>query len=226
MSGEAVLRLEGVTVRRGDAVLLSSVDVCIEAVTCTALVGPSGAGKSTLLRLLNRFEDPTDGVVSFRGQPLHALDVLQLRRSVVLVAQRPALLTDVVADEVRVAAPNLTDDDVAGLLERVGLSGDFLTRTTGTLSGGEAQRLCLARALAVRPEVLLLDEPTSSLDAASAELVEESVAALVRDGMTVVLVSHDVGQARRLSRRAVVLRSGLVVEQGVVSDLAYLQEAS
>jgi putative ABC transport system ATP-binding protein len=116
---------------------------------CTALVGPSGSGKSTLLRLLNRLDDPSSGTVHFRGQPRGTYDVLELRRRVGLVGQQPVLVTDRVLSELQVGRPDLGNGQAADLLDRVGLPRQMLPRTTGGLSGGEAQRVCLARALAV-----------------------------------------------------------------------------
>jgi putative ABC transport system ATP-binding protein len=221
-----VFALDRVGVRRGDAHLLTEVSATIDAGRCTALVGPSGAGKSTLLRLLNRFEDPSSGTIAFHGRQLLELDVLDLRRRVGLVAQRPALLTDTVRAELRVAVADLDDHAAADLLRRTGLGPDFLDRTTATLSGGEAQRLCLARALTVSPEVLLLDEPTSSLDLASAAAVEDTVERLVAGGLTVVLVSHDGAQAHRLSTHVLVLSGGRLVESGSPGQVAYLRGSS
>jgi putative ABC transport system ATP-binding protein len=218
-----VFSLDRVGVRRGDVHLLTEVSATIDAGRCTALVGPSGAGKSTLLRLLNRFEDPSSGTIAFHGRQLTELDVLDLRRRVGLVAQRPALLTDTVRAELQVAAADLDDHAAADLLRRTGLGPEFLDRTTATLSGGEAQRLCLARALTVSPEVLLLDEPTSSLDAASAAAVEDTVERLVAGGLTVVLVSHDGAQAHRLSTQVLVLSGGRLVESGGPAQVAYLR---
>ena len=218
-------RLRDVTVRKNDAVLLSAVTVELRAGECTALVGPSGAGKSTLLRLLNRFQEPTSGQVEYHGQPLTSLDVLSLRRRAVLVAQRPTLLAQTVSEDVRFGAPELTDAAVTHLLVRVGLDASFATRETTTLSGGEAQRVCLARALALDPQVLLLDEPTSSLDTASASAVEDTIAGLIADDLTVILVSHDGNQARRLAKTVVVLDGGRVVDVGPPDSVAYLDIA-
>ena len=153
------------------------------------IVGPSGAGKSTLLRLLNRFEEPSSGVVRLRGQPLHGLPVLELRRQVGWLAQQPVLLTDTVAGDLRVGAPGLDEIAAAVLVERVGLPAVMLDRSTTGLSGGEAQRVCLARALAVGPEVLLMDEPTSALDPAATRTIESVVRDLVVGGTAVVVVS-------------------------------------
>jgi putative ABC transport system ATP-binding protein len=143
-----------------------------------------------------------------------------------LVQQVPVLLGATVLDDLRVGRPALTEDEAVDLLGRVGLRDQALTRATSSLSGGEAQRLCLGRALAVGPEVLLLDEPTSALDAVAAMSVERVVRALVADGMTAVLVSHDLRQARRLADDVVVLRAGRVEEAGPAADSDYLAGAS
>jgi putative ABC transport system ATP-binding protein len=218
--------LEQVTVRRGDAVLLDEVTCSVPAGACTALVGPSGAGKSTLLRLLNRLEEPSGGTVCLHDRPLADWDVLALRRRVGLVAQQPVLLTDHVADDLRVGRLDLGEDQAARLLRQVGLPTAMLSRPTAGLSGGEAQRVCLARALAVDPEVLLLDEPTSALDRASARAVEKVATQLVAAGMTVVVVSHNAGQARRLADYVLVLKSGRLVASGATDEVAYLKEGA
>lgn len=226
MGSSAAFALERVSVRRGDARVLDDVTCEIGAGAATALVGASGAGKSTLLRLLNRLEEPASGVVAFRGRPLASLDVLDLRRRVGLVGQRPVLLTETVLGDLRAGRPSLEESRAAELLERVHLPASMLTRDTSGLSGGEAQRVCLARALAVGPEVLLLDEPTSALDAASALAVERTVRGLVAGGLTVVLVSHDAAQARRLADQVLVLRAGRLAEQGPADRVAYLKEGA
>jgi putative ABC transport system ATP-binding protein len=218
--------VDAVSVRRGGALLLDDVTATIRAGECTAVTGPSGAGKSTLLRLLNRMLEPTAGRVILQGTPLPALDVLALRRRVGLVAQRPTLLTGQVLDEVRVGRPDVPPEEVRSLLFEAGLPHDFADRATAGLSGGEAQRVCLARALALRPEVLLLDEPTSSLDPASAEAIERVVRDLRDAGGTVVLVSHDAAQARRLAGDVIVLRAGRLEEHGPPREIAYLQSSA
>jgi putative ABC transport system ATP-binding protein len=139
------------------------------------------------------------------------------------VAQRPVLLTDQVAGEVRVGAPALTDEAVAKLLESVGLGGSFAERRTAELSGGEAQRVCLSRSLAVRPEVLLLDEPTSALDGLNTSIVSQVVHDHVAAGATVVVVSHDLDVVQRIATRVVVLADGRVVDAGSPGDIAYLE---
>ena len=177
----------------------------------TAVVGPSGSGKSTLLRLLNRLADPGEGAVRFHGTDVRELDPLELRRRVGLVPQLPAPVPGTVGDNVRFG-PRLHGQDVDPLapLRLVGLDETFLERDASRLSVGEQQRVMLARALALEPEVLLLDEPTASLDAAATASVEEALQGL-RD-VSYVLVTHDRGQAARLTERAIELHDGRIAE--------------
>ncbi|GAB2685471.1 ATP-binding cassette domain-containing protein [Nocardia thraciensis] len=183
--------LEQIGVSRGGRTIFADIDLTISSGGCTAVVGPSGVGKTTLLRLFNRLAEPSSGRILLDGVPVAELDVLALRRRIGLVAQHPVLLTEVVADEVRVGRPALWDEQAGALLRRVGLPETFVHRRCEELSGGEAQRVCLARALAVAPEVLLLDEPTSALDEAAAAVIGDVVRAHCRTGGSAVLVSHD-----------------------------------
>jgi putative ABC transport system ATP-binding protein len=170
----------------------------------TAILGPSGAGKSTLLRLLNRLADPDQGSVHFRGDDVRSLDVLELRRRATLVPQLPAPLPGSVADNVRYG-PSLETKQVDPLpaLEQAGLDASYADRDASRLSVGEQQRVMLARALALEPEVLLLDEPTSALDETAREGVERTLSELARGGLSMVVVTHDRGQADRLASRVV-----------------------
>jgi putative ABC transport system ATP-binding protein len=169
----------------------------------TAVLGPSGAGKSTLLRLLNRLADPDEGSVRFHGEDVRLLDPLELRRRAVLVPQLPAPLPGSVADNVRYG-PALHGHHVDPLpsLRLAGLDTAYAERDAARLSVGEQQRVMLARALALDPEVLLLDEPTAALDDRAKRGVEETLAGLT---CSTVLVTHDRGQAERLAGRVVEL---------------------
>ncbi|WP_330180786.1 ATP-binding cassette domain-containing protein [Nocardia sp. NBC_01503] len=184
------ITLEKVSAGYGSTPLLVEVSATFPDGRCAAVIGPSGAGKTTLLRLLNRFADPGAGRILMDGTPITDLPVLPLRRQVGLVAQKPVLLTDTVADEVRVGRP-VSAERVNELLTRAGLPPDFADRRCAELSGGEAQRVCLARALAVEPEVLLLDEPTSALDDTAAAHIGDLIRKHTAAGGSVVLVSHD-----------------------------------
>ncbi|HEY2766030.1 MAG TPA: ATP-binding cassette domain-containing protein [Pseudonocardiaceae bacterium] len=223
MTGARGFLLDRVTVTHGPARLLDGVCVHLAAGRCTAVVGPSGAGKSTLLRLLNRLAEPSTGRILLDSVPLTELDVLVLRRRVGLIAQRPVLLTDRVADELRVGHPQLTGPRIRDLLQRVGLPTSLAERRTSELSGGEAQRVCVARALAVEPEVLLLDEPTSALDPVSASVIAGLARAHTADGRTVVLVSHDLTVVRGIADQVLVLDHGHLVATGHPDQTDYVQ---
>jgi putative ABC transport system ATP-binding protein len=179
----------------------------------TAILGPSGSGKSTLLRLLNRLADPDSGTVRFRGTDVRELDPLELRRSATLVPQLPAPVPGSVADNVRFG-PGLLGrrPDPTDFLRMAGLDGGFAERDAARLSVGEQQRVMLARALALEPEVLLLDEPTAALDDAAKEGVERTLAELGdQSGLSLVVVTHERAQAERLADRVVRLEGGRAV---------------
>ena len=206
-----LFELHGVTASRGDRRVLHDVSLDIPD-GATALLGPSGSGKSSLLRLLNRLADPDEGTIAFEGRDVRELDVLDLRRRAVLVPQLPAPLPGTVADNVRFG-PSLCDRDadVEHCLTRAGLDPSYAGREAGELSVGEQQRVMLARALALEPDVLLLDEPTSALDETAREGVERTLAELAEAGVAMVLVTHDRGQAERITSRVVELQDGRVV---------------
>jgi putative ABC transport system ATP-binding protein len=189
----------------------------------TALVGPSGSGKSTLLRCCNRLEMPTSGVVRWRGDDVATLDPLSLRRRVGMVFQRPTPFPGTCAENLRVADPDLDDERVVELLTRVRLDRSFLAREATQLSGGEAQRLCLARSLAARPEVMLMDEVTSSLDAGARIALEELARSLANDGVPIVWVTHDIAQVRRVADDVRVVIGGRVANSDEAE--AFMQEA-
>ncbi len=177
----------------------------------TAVFGPSGSGKSTLLRLCNRLEVPTSGRVSFRGADVASLDPLRLRRQVGMCFQRPTPFPGTVADNLRVADPEASEAQMQDVLARVALTGSWLHRDATALSGGEAQRMCLARTLIARPEVLLLDEPTSSEDAAAVRVIEQAVRELADSGLCALWVSHDAAQVSRIADRVLRIEHGRCV---------------
>ena len=201
---------EGVTVAFGENEVLTDVQLDLPEGGCTVFVGPSGSGKTTLLRLCNRLEVPTAGTVRFRGDDIAGLDPLQHRRRVGMVFQRPVAFGGTVLDNLRVARPALEAGEATEILGRVGLPAGFLQREQGTLSGGEGQRACLARTLLAEPEVLLLDEPTASLDAEAAAGLERLTQGLADNGTSLLWVTHDRAQAERLSDRLVHVDRGRV----------------
>jgi putative ABC transport system ATP-binding protein len=194
------------------ATILDDVDLHVKDAGITVLVGPSGAGKSMLLRLLNRLEVPTSGEVRFRGDSVADLDPRALRRRVGMVFQRPAPFPGTVRDNLRVADPDADDAELRRALDDARLDADFLDRGADELSGGEAQRMCLARTLVTSPEVLLMDEPTSALDPAVRRGLERTARRLADGGRPLVWVTHDLEQADRLADDLVVLVDGHVAE--------------
>jgi putative ABC transport system ATP-binding protein len=198
-----------VSFRRSGTLVLDDLTFGIEEGS-TCIAGPSGAGKSTLLRLLNRLADPAVGTVRYRGRDVRDYDVLALRREVGLVPQLPALLEGTVAMNVGFGARLAgRAADVGTALDLAGLDGSFAERAADRLSVGEQQRVMLARALALQPRVLLLDEPTAALDERSKAAVEGTLLDLrERLSLSVVFVTHELAQAERLADRIVWLQGG------------------
>lgn len=214
MSAEPAIRLDGVSLNLGSRTILDRLTLDVPARGVTALVGPNGAGKSVTLRVIDGLLRPDSGRV--RVSPGRSA----------FVFQRTALVRASASANVALALAPLglarreRAERVAAALARVGLearAGDPATR----FSGGEQQRLALARAWALRPALLLLDEPTASLDPAATEIVEGLVAEMARGGTAVLLVSHNLGQVARLAERVVVLAAGRAVEQGLTRTILF-----
>ena len=200
-AGEAVaaLALDNVSFAYpGGAAVLAEASLSIEAGAFAVVRGPSGAGKSTLLRLLCGLEEPDSGRILFSGEPVAALPPPVLRRSVAYVQQMPTLLHGTVRENLllpfsyKANAPLAPPDDAAmrARLEELLLDGVTPDTAADRLSVGQAQRVCLTRSLLLNPEVVLLDEPTASLDAESARVVLDLAATLSLAGVTVVMISH------------------------------------
>ena len=208
--GPALFAFAGVSVRFGSSQVLDGVDLAVPPDGITAVLGRSGSGKSTLTRLTNRLLDATAGTVSLRGTDVRDLDVLQLRRTVGMVFQRPTLFDGTVRDNL--AATHVEDANAhEEMLDAVGLEAAFLDRSGATLSGGEAQRVCLARALLMRPEVLVADEPTASLDHEATLALERLARGLADRGVPILWVTHDLSQVERIADHRVTLEAGRVV---------------
>jgi len=207
----AAFEMESVCLEADGAAILSDVSTQIPPDGITVVLGPSGAGKSTLLRLCNRLEVPTRGRVRYCGDDVSDLDPLKLRRRVGMVFQRPALFAGTVRDNLRVACPDADEPTQRTALERAALAPDFLDRVGDSLSGGEAQRACLARTLLCEPEALLMDEPTSSLDTDNVRLLERTARELASSGTTILWVTHDLAQADRIADHTIRLELGKVV---------------
>ena len=230
-----VVNSQGLTLSFGQKRILSDIHISFRRGTITALIGPTGCGKSTFLRTINRMNDKVSGFryegdVTLEGESIWAprQDLLSLRRRVGMLFQRPNPFPMSIRDNVvagvkahQIAKGKQLDVVAEERLRQVGLWDavkDRLKDSPFRLSGGQQQLLCLARALAVGPEVLLLDEPTSSLDPISTELVEGLLRQLT-PALTLIIVTHNLGQARRASDNTMFLYEGQLVEHGPTEEL-------
>jgi len=230
-----VMRSIGLTVHFGSRTILSNIDMDFPRGSITALIGPTGSGKSIFLRTLNRMNDKVAGL-SFEGEVTlddeniwsSNQDLLTLRRRVGMLFQRPNPFPMSIRDNVvsgvkahRIAKGRQLDVITEERLRQVGLWDavkDRLKESPFRLSGGQQQLLCLARSLAVGPDVLLLDEPTSALDPVSTQLVESLLRSLA-PAVTLIVVTHNLGQARRVSENTMFLYDGELVEHGATEDI-------
>ena len=213
--------LDDVGVAAGATQILEHVTLTLGHGGRTVLVGPNGAGKTTLLRLAMGLIAPSTGSVTFEGEARDAAN-----RAIVF--QKPVMLRRTAAANVAFAlkagGKSCSDADVGRLLDLAHIAA-LADRPARRLSGGEQQRLALARALAREPRILFLDEPTASLDPAATKLVEEIIMRVAEAGVQVVMSTHDLGQARRLACEIVFLANGRVVEH-TPADLFFSQPAS
>ena len=231
-----MMRAESLNVFYGDKQALFSVDLEIPERQITALIGPSGCGKSTFLRCLNRMNDTIagcviSGTVEVGGQNIYdrAIDVVELRRRVGMVFQKPNPFPKSIYDNVAygprihglAADKGELDEIVYSCLDRTGLLNevrDRLTEPGTSLSGGQQQRLCIARAIAVSPDVILMDEPCSALDPIATARIEELMEEL-RKNYTIVIVTHNMQQAARVSQRTAFFHLGTLVEWGQTEQI-------
>jgi putative ABC transport system ATP-binding protein len=222
---EVLLETRGLSRRIGQRILVDDISVGISVGEILAVVGPSGAGKSSFLRLLNRLDEPSAGVVLVKGEDYRSIRPQQLRRRIGMVLQTAYLFPGTVAENIafgpRQRREEIAPSQISALLERVGLPG-FDIRDVAHLSGGEAQRVALARTLANDPEALLLDEPTSALDEASVHEIEALVLGLVRERrMACVIVTHNPAQAVRLAERTMLIEAGKLVAIGPSREIVH-----
>ena len=219
------LYAERLSRKEGDLSIVEDVSVEVWRGDFLAVIGPSGSGKSSFLRLLNRLDEPTEGTVRLGGRDYREIPPRELRRRVGMVLQQPFLFPGTVEENVAFGPTErgepMAEDLVGGLLGRVGLSG-YEGRDVSHLSGGEAQRVSLARTLANSPEVLLLDEPTSALDEEAEAEVEELVCGILAErGLTGIIVTHDSEQAARMASRVMVMERGRMIRIGTVEEVLH-----
>jgi polar amino acid transport system ATP-binding protein len=225
---DEVIRVKALTKRFGQLAVLRGIDCTIKASEVVCVIGPSGSGKSTFLRCLNGLEEASDGEVLVHGVSVHDVktDVDALRSEIGMVFQRFNLFPHkTVLENITLAPTKVRGLTVAQahlrakeLLDKVGLI-DKIDAYPNQLSGGQQQRVAIARALAMQPRIMLFDEPTSALDP---EMVGEVLAvmqALAEEGMTMVVVTHEMGFARQVADRVLFIDEGVVVEEGTPTDI-------
>ena len=224
----AVIRVEGLVKRFGDLTVLQGIDAEVHNAEVVCVIGPSGSGKSTFLRCLNGLEEASAGQVWVHDTPVHDAhtDLNALRADIGMLIQRINLFPHravldnltLAPTKVRGLTPAQARERALALLAKVGLS-DKAAAYPNQLSGGQQQRVAIARALAMQPQVMLCDEPTSALDP---ELVGEVLAVMQRlaeEGMTMVVVTHEMGFAREVASRVIFMDEGRLVEQGAPGEL-------
>lgn len=219
MTSPATFELHEVVAGPADAPILRGVSLSVPCEGILAVAGPSGSGKSTMLRLLNRLDDPVSGDIVWEGRNVRDWDPSELRRRVAMIFQKAPIFPGSVRDNFLVAEPDLTDERAQHVLRHVGLDVALLEREASNLSGGEAQRMSIARALLTSPSVLLADEPTASLDTASRQTIEDLGREIADGGVPIVWITHDTEQLRRIADHVVVLIDGAVAAFGHLDEL-------
>jgi ABC-type polar amino acid transport system ATPase subunit len=212
----------------GNNEVLKGIDLEVEAGEVVVIIGPSGSGKSTFLRCLNLLEQPTDGIIEFEGKNIVAKEnnIDQIRQKMGMVFQsfnlfpHKTVLENLTISPVKVKKEDQkqAEEKALALLEQVGLK-DKSSSYPASLSGGQQQRVAIARALAMNPDVMLFDEPTSALDP---EMVGEVLAvmkALAEEGMTMVVVTHEMGFAKEVADRVIFMDGGVIQEEGTPGEI-------
>ncbi len=235
MQDNSIINVDKVNFFYGNYMALTDISMEFEKNRVTALIGPSGCGKSTLLRLLNRMNDliggtRVEGKVIFDGMNIYdpAVDPVEVRRRIGMVFQKPNPFPKTILNNITYA-PKLSGiskkSDLDNLVEQSLRQSaiwdevkDILDKSAMTLSGGQQQRLCIARALAMKPEVLLMDEPTSALDPISTAKIEELIDELKRD-YTIIIVTHNMQQAARVSDKTGFFYLGRLIEYDVTERI-------
>jgi len=227
--GDTVLETRNLSRLIAGKILVNDISVQVQKGEILAVVGPSGAGKSLFLRLINRLDEPTGGTVYLAGEDYHQLAPRELRRRVGMMMQSACLFPGTVAENLcfgpRQHGEDLLASEIDSLLEEVGLDG-FAHRDVLNLSGGEAQRVSLARTLANKPEVLLLDEPTSALNDRAEREIEALLTRVLHDQhLTALMVTHDTAQAERITNRAILIDAGRLILDGTVQEVLHAESA-
>ena len=219
--GEALVSLKGVNKHYGALHVLQDINLQVKRGEVVVIIGPSGSGKSTLCRTINRLETIDDGVITIDGKelPAEGKQLANLRADVGMVFQsfnlfaHKSILDNVTLGPIKVKKQDkaTAERDASALLERVGV-GKQAPKLPAQLSGGQQQRVAIARALAMKPKVMLFDEPTSALDPEMINEVLDVMVQLAKEGMTMIVVTHEMGFARKAADRVVFMADGQIVE--------------
>lgn len=206
------LELQNVSFADSEKPILKDVSVNVDANDFISIIGPSGSGKSTFLKLCSHLISPTSGDIMFKDKDFNEYNPTDIRRNIAYCFQTPYLFGDTVMENINFPffIRNVKPDQkrVNDLFSMFHMTTEFLNKDTKTLSGGERQRIALIRSLLFKPEVLLLDEITSALDVENAEIVENGIASLNNEGVTVLWVTHDLEQSRRYANKLLTMESG------------------
>ncbi len=221
------LELDGIVFAYGDEPVIRGISIDVPEGGCLALVGESGGGKSTTAKLIARFYDPLEGAVRVDGTDLRELQLRTYRRQLGVVLQDPFLFSGTIADNIRFARPDATDEEVASAAEAIGVDrvaarfeaglGHVVREGGAGLSAGERQLISIARALLADPRILILDEATSNIDRPSEVLIEQAFDTLLR-GRTSIIIAHRLATVRRADE-ILVIEKGLVVQRGTEAEL-------
>ena len=220
---DVIIRTENLKKNFGQLEVLKGIDVSIRKGEVVSIIGPSGGGKSTFLRCLNLLETPTDGKVFFKDHDItdKKMDISKFRQQIGMVFQNFNVFPNMTVLDNITLTPILekkipkaqAEEEAMALLRRVGLE-EKANEYPRKLSGGQKQRLAIVRALAMKPEVMLFDEPTSALDPEMVKEVLNVISDLTRSGMTILIVTHEMGFAREVSDRVLFICDGIIKEEG------------
>ena len=220
---DIIIRTEGLKKNFGQLEVLKGIDISIRRGEVVSIIGPSGGGKSTFLRCLNLLEQPTDGKVFFKEQDItdKKMDTCKFRQQIGMVFQNFNVFPNMTVLENITLTPILekkipkaqAEEEAMALLKRVGLE-EKANEYPRKLSGGQKQRLAIVRALAMQPDVMLFDEPTSALDPEMVKEVLNVITELTKSGMTILIVTHEMGFAREVSDRVLFICDGIIKEEG------------